>query len=146
MTTNAEDGRTVTVSLRWRDLDHQGHVYHATVLTLLDEARTSWLHNTIGVSSPDSYVVARIEIDYIGEIRIEQRDIDVVFRVERVGHTSITLAEVVLGSAGEEIVRAVVTAVFWDREVRRPRAIEPAERERLEALFAQAPAQVVADA
>ena len=134
MRTIAEGGRTVTVALRWRDLDHQGHVYHATVLTLLDEARTSWLDNTIGVASPDSYVVARIEIDYVGEIRIEQGDIEVAFSVERIGNTSITLAEVILGPAGEEIVRAVVTAVFWDRELRRPRAIEPAERERLEAL------------
>lgn len=143
MTTNAEDGRSVAVSLRWRDLDHQGHVYHATVLTLLDEARTSWLHNAIGVTSPDSYVVARIEIDYVGEIRIEQRSIDVQFSVDRIGRTSITLVEVVTGSAGEKIVRAVVTAVFWDRELRRPRPIEPAERARLEA-FVEATA--VADA
>lgn len=143
MTTNAEDGRTVTVSLRWRDLDHQGHVYHATVLTLLDEARTSWLHHAVGVSSPDSYVVARIEIDYVGEIRIEQRQIDVVFTVERVGRTSITLSEAVIGTDGETVVRAVVTAVFWDRELRRPRAIEPVERERLDALVGS---DVVTDA
>jgi acyl-CoA thioester hydrolase len=143
MTTIAEDGRTVTVSLRWRDLDHQGHVYHATVLTLLDEARTSWLQNTVGVTSPDSYVVARVEIDYVGEIRIDQRRIDVRFDVIRIGRTSITVGEVVTGPAGEVTVRAVVTAVLWDRELRQPRPLEPAERERLEALVA---ATEVADA
>jgi acyl-CoA thioester hydrolase len=143
MTTIAEDGRTVTVSLRWRDLDHQGHVYHATVLTLLDEARTSWLQNTVGVTSPDSYVVARVEIDYVDEIRIDQRRIDVRFDVIRIGRTSITVGEVVTGPAGEVTVRAVVTAVLWDRELRQPRPLEPAERERLEAFVA---ATEVADA
>lgn len=125
--TLAKDGR-IGVPLRWRDLDHQGHVYHATLLTLLDEARTEWFHGSIGVSSADEYVVARIEIDYVAEIVRLDEQIAVDFSVTRVGTTSLTTREVVWTPAGREVARAVVTAVMWDRDARRPRRLSEIER------------------
>lgn len=118
------------VPLRWRDLDHQGHVYHATVLTLLDEARTRWLASEVGIASPDEYVVARVAIDYRDEIRRDDERISVTFGVERLGNTSLTLREVVRAPDGRLLVEAAVTAVMWDRASRRPRSLLPHERER----------------
>jgi acyl-CoA thioester hydrolase len=118
------------VPLRWRDLDHQGHVYHATVLTLLDEARTQWLASVLGITSPDEYVVARVAIDYRGEIRREDEQICVTFGVERLGNTSVTIGESVRAPDGRLLADASVTAVMWDRAARRPRTLLAEERER----------------
>ena len=38
-----DDRDAVWQALRWRDLDYFGHVYHGEFLTLLDEARATWL-------------------------------------------------------------------------------------------------------
>lgn len=130
--------RAIEVALRWRDLDHQGHVYHATVLTLLDEARTAWLRGALGVDSPDQYVVARIEIDYTDEIRRSDERIAVSFSVDRLGRTSLRTHEVVRAPDGRVLVEASVTSVMWDRDARRPRPLT--EHERVQAAgFAEAP-------
>lgn len=123
---------SIDVPLRWRDLDHLGHVYHGTMLTLLDEARTRWFAAQFGVDSSDSYVVARIEIDFLGETRIESGHVSVEFIVERVGTTSITSREVARTADGTAVAEAVVTAVLWDAAARRPRPITPKERDRME--------------
>jgi acyl-CoA thioester hydrolase len=120
------------VNLRWRDLDHQGHVYHATILTLLDEARTAWLHSTVKVAQPDSYVVARVELDYRSPLL--QRDGGVVahFRPLRVGTTSITVSEKVCSARTRVVVaESITTIVMWDRQSAAPRPISASERENL---------------
>ncbi len=129
----------VEVPLRWRDLDHQGHVYHATVLTLLDEARTIWLASALGVEAPDSYVVARVEVDYVGEIRHEDARVVVGLGVTRVGRTSLTTREVARTPDGREVVRAAVVAVLWDRARGRPRPLTDDERARAGARLESVP-------
>lgn len=116
--------------LRWRDLDHQGHVYHATMLTLLDEARTQWLSESIGVQSADTYVVARIEIDYLAEVTMECQEIEVTFGVSRVGRRSITTDELVTSPDGVELARAAVVVVLWDRDGHHSRELTATERTR----------------
>lgn len=120
---------TITVPLRWRDLDHLGHVYHAVMLTLLDEARTGFFHRHLDIDSPDSYVIARIEIDYVGEVRRDAVDIAVNFSVLRVGNSSLTTVEQVTVGGGRVVARAVVTSVQWDSQERRPRALSEQQRQ-----------------
>jgi acyl-CoA thioester hydrolase len=115
------------IPLRWRDLDHQGHVYHGEMLTLLDEARTVWLSSAIGSVSPDRYVVARIEIDYLAEISIDGEWIDVTISVARIGRTSLTTSEEIRLANGTVAARSTVTAVMWDRERRASRPLTPDE-------------------
>ncbi|MGV0742239.1 acyl-CoA thioesterase [Mycolicibacterium sp. XJ870] len=120
------------VPLRWRDLDHQGHVYHATVLTLLDEARTQWISKTLLSELPDSYVVARIELDYRAELRKEDEAVSVTFGVHRVGNTSLTLIELVKSQTSDALIaEATTTIVMWDRSARAPRPLSSAERLRI---------------
>ncbi|MFI5429603.1 acyl-CoA thioesterase [Aeromicrobium sp. UC242_57] len=126
--TNGTQPGVIRVPLRWRDLDHQAHVYHATMLTLLDEARTHWLRDVIGVDFPDEYVVVRIEIDYVAELLIDAGAVDVEFKVSRVGQRSLTTAEVVRTPQGVEVARTAVTMVMWDRDERRSRLLTDAER------------------
>lgn len=118
------------VDLRWRDLDHQGHVYHATFLTLLDEARTAWLHSTVKVAQPDSYVVARIELDYRTPLLQTDGAVLAHFQPLRVGNTSITVSEKVCSARTRVVVaESVTTIVMWDRQSAAPRPISASERE-----------------
>ncbi|MDF5758306.1 thioesterase family protein [Spongiactinospora sp. TRM90649] len=145
MVTPERTGAPVRVGLRWRDLDHQGHVYHGTLLTLLDEARTAWLRDVVGVRSADSYVVARIEVDYLAEILVEHAAIDVSFEVARIGRRSITTGETVRTPGGLHVAQASVVLVMWDRQGRSSRELTPGERERARERLA-APEEVAADA
>ncbi|TDD34109.1 MULTISPECIES: thioesterase family protein [Saccharopolyspora] len=122
------------VPLRWRDLDHQGHVYHGTVLTLLDEARTRWLRTAIGVEHPDAYVVARIEIDYQQEILMDHDAAEISIGISRLGHSSIRTAESLTLPGGEQAARAEVVVVMWDQKAHCSRALTADERARAEAV------------
>lgn len=124
----SDDQPRFLVPLRWRDLDHQGHVYHATMLTLLDEARTRWLSESIGVESADTYVVARIELDYLAEVTMASAAVEVTFGVSRVGRRSITTVETVTDGNGVQVARAAVVVVLWDRADHRSRELTAVER------------------
>lgn len=120
------------VAVRWRDLDHLGHVYHATILTMLDEARTEWLTTKIGVENPDSYVLARIELDYRRPLLKTDGALAVEFAPCRVGTTSITISERAFAAAsGVLIAEAKTTIVLWNRPAAAPREMSIFERQRL---------------
>ncbi|MGV8872865.1 MAG: acyl-CoA thioesterase [Rhodococcus sp. (in: high G+C Gram-positive bacteria)] len=116
-------------------MDNQGHVYHGTTLTLLDEARTQWFSDVLGSDLPDSYVVARVEIDYVSQLVHADLSVLVELAVERIGTTSITLREKIRSKRTRTLVsEAVTTAVLWDRTQSRPRHITNDERERLRSI------------
>lgn len=123
------------VDLRWRDLDHQGHVYHGTILTILDEARTSWLDTSIGVLEPDSYVVVRLEIDY--RLPLMRADGGVVahFQPVQIGNSSIKVCERMHSArTGELVAESATTIVMWDRLTSSSRPLSTVERANLVAL------------
>ena len=125
--------------LRWRDLDYFGHVYHGEYLTLLDEARGSWLGGAAGgpgLRDPETYVVARVEIDFVSSLTREDRGVHIGFVVERVGRTSLTLRETMRGGDGREVARVRSVIVLWDRVAAGSRPFDDDERARVEALVA----------
>jgi acyl-CoA thioesterase FadM len=95
----------VSVPLRWADVDALGHVYHATYLTLLDEARSRFLA-AAGVRDPSDHVVARVEVDYLAPVGPGHREVLVRHEVERVGSTSIALRSVLRTADGVDRARA----------------------------------------
>ncbi|WP_188551558.1 acyl-CoA thioesterase [Sediminivirga luteola] len=119
------------VPLRWRDLDNQGHVYHAEYLTLFDQARTAWLHSSLGVRNPDEYVIARIEIDYLDELVVEIAGppaVDVSFTIEKLGNKSVTTRETMTRPDGTQVATASTVLLMWDRDTRRTRRLSTEER------------------
>jgi acyl-CoA thioester hydrolase len=121
-----EDGSWLP--LRFRDLDAFGHVYHAEYLTLLDEARTRWFGSSADLDDPGSYVVARIEIDFVSSLVLEDREAGFGFEVERVGASSVTLREVVRARDGRVVARARSVTVRRDRDAGVARPLSDAER------------------
>lgn len=117
----------VTVPLRWVDVDALGHVYHATYLTLLDEARSRFL-TALGVRSPSDHVVARVEVDYLAPVGPGHDHVLVRHEVERVGRTSLTLRAVLATPDGVDRARARVVVVLWDTAAHAPRPLADDER------------------
>ncbi len=117
----------VVVPLRWVDVDAIGHVYHATYLTLLDEARSRFLADA-GVRSPSDHVVARVEVDYLAPIGPGHGEVRVRHEVERIGTTSIVLRSVLRTPDEVERARARVVIVLWDVAGSRSRPLEHEEK------------------
>jgi acyl-CoA thioester hydrolase len=94
----------IRLPLRFRDVDAFGHVYHAEYLTLLDEARTRWFREAVVAT----------------------------FAVERVGTSSVTLAETLSAPDGRVAARVRSVTVRRDLAAGRSRPLTDAERDRLE--------------
>jgi acyl-CoA thioester hydrolase len=128
-------GREHWLPLRFRDLDAFGHVYHAEYLTLLDEARTRWLGDVVGLDDPGSYVLAHVEIDYLSSLGPDDEAVRVDFVLERVGRTSLTVAETMRAPDGRAVSSGRSVAVLRDRSEGRTRALSAAERSAAEGLL-----------
>jgi acyl-CoA thioester hydrolase len=128
--------------LRFRDLDAFGHVYHAEYLTLLDEARTRWLGEVVQLEDPGSYVVARLEIDYVSSLTLADEAVRVDVEVLRVGTTSLTLRETMHPRDGRVVTRDQAVVVLRDRATGGSRPLSDAERAAVEAERAAARARL----
>jgi acyl-CoA thioester hydrolase len=127
MDSNPADG---WLPIRFRDVDAFGHVYHAEYLTLLDEARTRWFREVLGLADPTDYVLARVEIDYVSSVVLEDGAVRAAFEVERVGTSSLTLAETMYARDGRVVSRGRAVTVLRDVEAGESRALSEDERER----------------
>jgi acyl-CoA thioester hydrolase len=120
-----------TLTVRWRDTDALGHVNHAVFLTYFEEGRDRFLEPIFG--SPPIYVVARIEMDLLRELRLDRRQATVIVEVERVGRTSVVLLESLLDTDENLVARSRTTIVRWDDEKRAPLVLSAVERAALAA-------------
>jgi acyl-CoA thioester hydrolase len=126
----------VWVPLRFRDVDAFGHVYHAEFLTLLDEARTRWFDQAMGMENPSDYVLARVEIDYVSSIVLADGAVSASFEVERVGTSSLTLREAMRTRAGRVVSRGRAVTVLRDVAAGTSRPLTEEERRRAAGLMA----------
>ncbi len=121
--------------LRFRDVDAFGHVYHAEYLTLLDEARTRWFGEVLGLANPSDYVLARVEIDYVSSLVLADTAVSASFEVERVGTTSLTLTETMRARDGRVVSRSRAVTVLRDVSTGTSRPLDDDERGRAVALM-----------
>ena len=118
------------IALRWRDLDALGHLYYGEYLVLLDQARMAMFSASVPGLGAD-YVVARLEIDYRGQVVLDDGPLTAYVEVERVGRTSVTLRERLETHDGRVVVEARCVAVLWDSTGGVSREVTPAERRAL---------------
>ena len=117
------------VDVRWRDVDALDHVNHAVFLTYLEEGRDAFYTQVLG--SDPVYVVARLEVDLLAEVRYPDRRVTVLIEVERLGTTSLTTRETVVTPAGEVAAQARVVTVRWDPGKHQPVPFTAPERAKL---------------
>ncbi len=128
----------LTIPLRWRDMDMLGHLNQAVYHELLEEARGALLMDLAeGAAVHQTYVVVRVELDYVSEVRKDHEQVDVTVRVADVGTKSLTLEHEILRPDGGVAAAGRTVLVGWDAEARTSRALGDEERARLREHVAQ---------
>ena len=118
------------IEIRWRDVDAYQHVNNAVYATYLEEGRDEWLERALGdAGRPWDYVLARVAIDFRRELRLEDDEVVVSCRLERIGKSSLTLREQIRTRDGELAAESEAVLVARDRESGRPRPLNDAERD-----------------
>jgi len=106
------------VQIRYADLDTQWHVNNAKFLTILEQARLSYLLQ-LGLWNGKSFldlgvIVADIHIVYKAPIELEEK-IQVALRVSHIGNKSITMETEIRGTQDDSLkARSEVVLVAYD--------------------------------
>ena len=117
------------IEIRRRDLDAYGHVNNAVYSTYLEECRDEWLETAIGTAEDEGwdFVIARLQIDFRRELRIEDDAVSVRCTLAKVGRSSVTTREEI--RVGDELaVEAEAVLVARDPETNRSRPLLERER------------------
>ena len=121
------------IEIRWSDLDAYAHVYHPVYLSFIEAARDQWLSRVLGLDGRVwEYLVARVAIDYRGALDAGDAVAVARCRLVRIGRSSVTTHEEVLGPDGRVAAQAEVVLVAWDPASGRSRPLSDTEREALE--------------
>jgi acyl-CoA thioester hydrolase len=120
---------TLTIALRWRDMDMLGHLNQAVYHELLEEGRGALIAD---VGEHFAFVLARVELDYVLEVRHDHGPVRVVSRVSELGRRKVVVAHELLRASGEVAARGSSVLVCWDPEARASRDLTPEERAALE--------------
>lgn len=128
--------------LRFSDTDAMGHVNHARFATLFEDARIG-LIRSIAASGDDlsthGMILARLEIDYVRPLVLDDDPVTVRTRVVRIGTSSFSI-DYVLEQRGAVCARGLSILVAYDYAAARSRPLTPAERVQLESAVETAPA------
>ncbi len=88
----------ISIKVRFSDLDAMGHVNNAAYLSYLEEARIAYFNKVLNI--PDNNiafvaVIARIEIDYIRQIRLGDQ-VEVYTRCAKIGNKSSDIENLIV--------------------------------------------------
>ena len=102
---------------------------HAVFLTYLEQGRDALYSDVLGLGP--EYMVARIEIDFKAEIRLDVTTVAIHIAVESVGTSSLTTREQILLPTGEVVSTARVVSVKWNPASRGSQPFTDDERMRI---------------
>ena len=123
--------------LRFSDSDAMGHVNHARFASLFEDARIALLRSIAGDQpgiTSHGIILARLEIDYIRPMMLDDQPVSVVTRLVAIGRSSFTI-DYELRQRGELCARAVSVLVAYDYATARSRPLVGSERSQLEAAL-----------
>jgi len=122
---------SVSVQLRWRDMDMLGHLNQSVYHELLEEGRAALMTEIVRRigrdQSPGDYVLAHVDLDHHSEVRRDHDQVEVVVRVARVGTSSIALEHEVRLPDGRVAASGTTVLVAWDPMTRGKRPLSEAE-------------------
>ena len=126
------------LQVRFRDVDSLGHVNHAAYLTYVEEARTQYSRDVMGLRVPDDlrWVVATQRCDYLAPLAFSDL-VDVGWRLTGLGRSSAKF-EFELASNGRPVARGDGVMVYADPRAGRSLPI-PDDLRRIAAEFDRIP-------
>jgi acyl-CoA thioester hydrolase len=119
--------------LRWSDADMLGHLNHARLLGLVEDARMAFLADAPGgdVSGGPTdrgVILARLEVDYLGQVRYRVNEVlGVESWIVRLGGKSMTMRQE-LTQDGAVVLQADAFCVMFDYDADVSRQIDDDER------------------
>ena len=137
MSTAALAGFVTPVPVRWSDIDMYQHVNHATMVTILEEARVPFL---APVFTEDiittGLLIAEVKVGYKGQLRLMDSPLQVTIWVNRLRAVDFTLGYEVRSVHADPQSRAAVIAetqlAAFDIEEQRLVRLSPNHREYLQ--------------
>jgi acyl-CoA thioester hydrolase len=121
---------------RWSDMDAFGHVNHARLVTLLEEARVPLIFGEAGKAGLTEFakgmVVVKLSVHYRAPIVVAGQELRVGVTMPELRHASATLAyQVHSGPSEDDPVAVVADTVLapYDVGALRPRRFTEAERD-----------------
>ena len=130
---------------RWTDMDVYGHINHAKLVTLLEEARIPLLFEGAAKAGleqlPKGIVVVRLEVAYKAPIVVSGQQLRIEIDLTELRAASFTLAyRVRTGPTVDDPVAVTAETLLapYDTVELRPRRLTPAESEFLKQGFADA--------
>ena len=80
------------VPVRWSDIDMYQHVNHATMVTILEEARVPFLSEPFAEDfAPTGLLIAEVRVAYKGQLRLADSPLQVTIWVNRMRAVDFTL-------------------------------------------------------
>jgi acyl-CoA thioester hydrolase len=80
------------VPVRWSDIDMYQHINHATMVTLLEEARVPFLRAPFGAEiTTTGLLIADVKVSYKGQLRLADSPLQVSIWVARLRAVDFTL-------------------------------------------------------
>ncbi|MBN9670662.1 acyl-CoA thioesterase [Roseibium aggregatum] len=125
-------------TIRYGDTDRQGHVNNAVFSTFLETGRVDFLYRENLTETGAAFVIARLELDFLGEINWPG-DVEIGTAVLEVGRSSFKLYQKVFQN-GVAVAQAVNVCVQMNEETRKSQPLSEKARQRLKELTRHAPA------
>lgn len=125
-----DDTYTVTVDVRYQDVDALGHVNNAIYATYLEEARVEYLPAVLGDTGGIEAVLANLEIDYHRPVTMTDEEVEVRIEATAVGTKSITFGYEIYAS-GDLAAEASTVQVAYDQDSFESVALPEAWRTRI---------------
>ena len=125
MTPMSDHAVTISLQLRWGDMDINSHINNVAIARLLEESRVRAMPRLIssGPAAPitddatatgTGLVVVRQEVEFLATIPYSEDDIVASVWLSRVGGSSFEFGSVLADSAGRRFVQAETTLVCVD--------------------------------
>src|SRR5271154_140685 len=98
-------------AVRWSDIDMYQHVNHATMVTLLEEARIPFLKDAFAADiATTGLLIADVRVTYKGQLRLADSPLQVTIWGKRLRAVDFTLGYEVRSVAAEPDSRPAVIA------------------------------------
>jgi acyl-CoA thioester hydrolase len=116
------------IDVRFRDLDALGHVNHVVYLSYVEQVRTQYFQEVLGISVPAelTWVIARVSCEYLLPLLFGD-SVDVGWRIGRLGRASADY-EFVLVRGADVVARGGGVLVNSDPRTGRSASIPDAWR------------------
>jgi acyl-CoA thioester hydrolase len=130
-------GFVAPVPVRWSDIDMYSHVNHATMVTILEEARLPFLSPAFGADiTTTGLLIAEVRIAYKGQLRLVDSPLQVTMWVQRLRAVDFTIGYEVRSVSAEPDSKPAVIAgtqlAAFDIDGQRLVRLSPDHREYLQ--------------